>query len=119
MLSTLDKNSIKSFLALCRKEVQRGNCHLIQRKLNINGKIVTIKQALLDLGILKIETVWKYILELKEEDCVKVDFDYDIKRRSTNSEIYVFKKKINEKVAYIKLTYRSSGVICISFHESY
>lgn len=119
MLTAMDRDSIKSFLALCQKEIPKGNCYLIQRNLNINGRIINTKQALLELGILKEEMVWKYILTLKESECVKVDWDYDIKRRSVNGEIYVFKKIINDKLIYIKLTHRSSGIICISFHESY
>lgn len=118
LISTLDKETVKIFLKICRKEISRGNCHFINRTLNINGKLVTSKQALLEIGIMKKETIWNYVLELNETDCIKIDFDYD-KRRDNNSEIYIFKKRINRKDVYIKLTMRKIGVICISFHESY
>ena len=118
MYSTLDKEAIKIFLKLCHKEIARGNCHLVNRTLNINGKIISTKQALLDIGIMNKEQIWKHILELKETDCIKIDFDYN-KKMDNNSEIYVFKKMINKKSIYIKLTMRESGIICISFHESY
>ncbi len=117
MLSQLDKNSVKSFLTLCQKEIPKGNCYLVPRTLKVNGHLMTTKQALLDLGILDVKLVWKYILELKVEDCVKVDFDYDT-RRDTNSEVYVFKKVINGKLTYIKLTLRPNGIICLSFHHT-
>lgn len=118
MNSTLDKKTIELFLKISKKEIKKGNCHFINRNLNINGKKINSKQALLDIGIMKKETLWNYILELEESDCVKIDFDYN-KKMDNNTEIYVFKKLINKKEIYIKLTMRQSGVICISFHESY
>lgn len=118
MLSTLDKTAIKAFLAICKKEMKQGNCYFVNRTLIVNGKRITSKQALLDLGIMKKEQIWNYVLELKVTDCIKVDFDNNPKM-DMNSEIYVFKKIINKKTAYIKLTMRTKGIICISFHESY
>ena len=118
MLSQLDRNSVKSFLAICRREIPKGNCRFVQRKLKINGRIINSRQALLELGILNLKEAWEYVLTLKEEECVKVDFDYD-RSRDMNSEIYVFKKNLNNKIAYIKLTMKSSGIICLSFHEDY
>lgn len=118
MNTTLDKQTVRIFLRICHKEILKGNCHFINRNLNINGRIINSKQALLDIGILKKETIWEHILSLTENECIKIDFDYD-KKRDSNTEIYVFKKIINRKDVYIKLTMRESGVICISFHESY
>lgn len=118
MISTLDKSTISLFLTTCKKEIKKGNCHFINRNLIIKGKTVTSKQALLDLGIMNKKQIWSHILELCETDCIKIDFEKNPKR-DMNSEIYIFKKKINNKMVYIKLTMRSEGIICISFHESY
>lgn len=119
MLNTLDRSSIESFLNIARKEIKRKNCYLVNTEKRINGKKKNTKQMLIDLGIVKIDQVWEYVLELKTYECVKVDFDYD-SSRDTNCEIFVFKKIINHKVAYIKLTMRSnSRIICLSFHEDY
>lgn len=118
MTTALDIEATRIFLKMCKREISKGNCHLVNRTININGKIINSKQALLNLGIMKKEQIWNYILELKVEDCIKVDIDYN-KKMDNNTEIYVFKKIINKKEVYIKLTMRTSGVICISFHESY
>lgn len=117
-LNNINKKAIELFLKICRKEIAKGNCHFINRTLKINGYKIDAKQALLDLGIMKRNQIWQHILELKINDCIKIDFDYD-KKRDNNTEIYIFKKIINRKDVYIKLTMRPSGIICISFHESY
>lgn len=57
-------------------------------------------------------------MKLDIKDCVKVDRDRDY-RRDMNSEVYIFKKIINNKMVYIKLTMNDKGIVCISFHESY
>lgn len=119
MLSTLDLNTTDSFLKICRKEIKKKRCQFIgYRYLNINGKNVSAKQALLDIGIMKLQDIWDYILELKKEECIKIERDHD-HLRDMNSEIFIFKKIINTKKVYIKLTINSHGVICISFHEDY
>lgn len=86
--------------------------------LKVNNTYKNAKQLLINIGIMKINQIWEHILTLNVSDCVKVDFDYE-KRRDTNSEIFVFKKMINNKNVYIKLTMNEKGIICISFHESY
>lgn len=118
MLTTLDKNTIQIFLNICHKEISNGNCQLINRVLTINDKKITTKQSLLNIGITKKEQIWNHILTLEEKNCIKIDFDHD-RKRDTNSEIYIFKKNINKKDVYIKLTIRKVGIVCISFHESY
>lgn len=119
MLSTFTLDSVDSFLAICKREIPKGNCYFVgTRILNIKGKLISAKQALLDIGIMNTEEIWKYILELKKEECVKVDFDHN-PAMDMNSEIYIFKKTINNKIIYIKLTMRTKGIICISFHEDY
>lgn len=117
MISKLDKETVKTFLKICKKEILKGNCHFINRTYIKDDKKITSKQALLNIGIMKKEQIWQHVLELKETDCIKISFDKD-KKRDNNTEIYVFIKKINGKDIYIKLTMRESGVICISFHES-
>ena len=117
MLSTLDKNAVEIFLKLCKTEIKKGNCKFINyRKVKINGKVKNALQELFDIGIMKIEDIWNYVLDLDSSECFKISFDYD-KRRDNNSEIYEFIKIINKKKVYIKLTYRNK-VICLSFHES-
>lgn len=119
MVLKQDVEAVRYFLKICKKEVKKGNCYFVgNRIINMNGKFISAKQALLDIGIMNQKQIWEYILELKEEDCIKIDFDYDM-RRDTNCEIFVFKKKINRHLVYIKLTMRSSGIICISFHKDY
>lgn len=80
--------------------------------------MISAKQALIDIGIMKIEDIWHYILTLENKDCIKIERDRDYSR-DMNSEVYIFKKNINGKDVYIKLTMNDRGIICISFHESY
>ena len=118
MLSTMNLDAVKDFLKICRKEIPKGNCYFVNRILNVNGKKISSKQALINIEIINTKQIWDYILKLEPFECIKVDFDYDFKRDS-NSEIFVFKKNINKHVVYIKLTMRKKGIICISFHEDY
>ena len=119
MLSTLDLDTVNSFLKTCKNEIKKRNCYFVgYRKININGKIISAKQALIDIGIMKEKDIWNHILTLEKSDCVKIDRDRDY-FRDMNSEVYVFKKIISGKIVYIKLTMNDRGVICISFHESY
>ena len=119
MLSTLDLNIVNSFLKTCKNEIEKRNCYFVgYRKININGKVISAKQALIDIGIMREKDIWKHIQTLEAKDCIKIDRDRDYSR-DMNSEIYVFKKIINGIMVYIKLTINDRGVICISFHESY
>ena len=117
-ITEISKQSIKPFLNLCKKEIKKGNCKFINTRLiKVNGKYVSAKKELLDIGIFKEKEIWKYILGLEEKDCIDVSNDYDLKR-DFNTEMYEFIIYINGKKVYIKLTYRNK-VICLSFHESY
>jgi len=50
MLSTLDFETVNSFLKICKNEIKKRNCYFAgYRKLNINGKIISAKQALIDI----------------------------------------------------------------------
>ena len=73
---------------------------------------------MIDIGIMKEKDIWKHILALDVNNCVKIERDRDYSR-DMNSEVYVFLKRINGKMVYIKLTINERGIICISFHESY
>ena len=117
MLSPMNLDAVRSFLNICKREIPKGNCRFIKRNININGNIISSTQALLNIGIMNQKQIWEHVLNLTENDCVKVSLDYDYKR-DTNSEIFIFKKIINKKMVYIKLTMREIGIICISFHES-
>ncbi len=119
MLNTLNIDTVSTFLKICKKEIKKKNCYFVgYRTININGKKVSAKQALIDIGIMKLQDIWKHIINLDAKDCIKIDRDRDISR-DMNSEVYVFKKIINSKFVYIKLTMNDRGIICISFHESY
>ena len=119
MLSTLDIAAVSSFLKTCKKEIEKKNCYFVgYRSINIHGEKTSAKQALIDIGIMKVNDIWKHILNLEVNDCIKVDRDRDYSR-DMNSEVYIFQKNINSKIVYIKLTMNNRGVICISFHESY
>ena len=119
MLSTLDIDAVNSFLKTCKREIEKKNCYFAgYRTININGKRISAKQALIDIGIMKVQDIWKHILNLEAKDCIKVDRDRDY-NRDMNSEVYIFRKIINSKIVYIKLTMNDRGIICISFHESY
>lgn len=119
MLNTLDLDTVNLFLKTCKKEIDKRNCYFVgYRTININGKVISAKQALIDIGIMRGKDIWEHIRTLNSEDCVKVERDRDYSR-DMNSEVYVFKKNINSKLIYIKLTINERGVICISFHESY
>ncbi len=119
MLNALDIDAVNIFLKTCKREIEKKNCCFIgYRTLNINGKMVSAKQALIDIGIMKVQDIWKHIKNLEVKDYIKIDRDFDYSR-DMNSEVYVFKKIINDKLVYIKLTMNDRGIICISFHESY
>lgn len=119
MLSALDIDAVNTFLKICKREIQKRNCYFAgYRTININGKKISAKQALIDIGIMKVQDIWKHILDLEVNDCIKVDRDRDYSR-DMNSEVYIFRKMINSKIVYIKLTMNDRGIICISFHESY
>ena len=116
-MKLLTEDAVDTFLKICQREIKKGKCYFVgDRKIKSKNHYVSAKQALLDLGIMRKEEIWNYVLQLTKKDCIKVDFDYDLKR-DFNSEMYIFKKEIHSKIAYIKLTMRPSGIICLSFHE--
>jgi len=105
-------------LQIASKEIKKGNRLFIDyRYINSNGKFVSAKQGLLDIGIVKSKDIWDHILKLRAEECFRVSMDYDIKR-DMNSEIFEFLKIINKKKVYIKLTMNDIGIVCLSFHIS-
>lgn len=116
-LSEISRQAIKPFLNLCKKEIKKGNFQFINtRFVKVNKKLITTRQALMDIGITKEKEIWKYVLDLEEKDCIDVSHDHDFKR-DFNTEMYEFIIYINDKKVYIKLTYRNK-VVCLSFHES-
>ena len=43
-------DAVKYFLKICKKEIAKGNCYFAgYRVININGKKISAKQALIDL----------------------------------------------------------------------
>ena len=116
MLSSLDLSAVTSFLKTAHKEIDKNNvCFVSYRNVQYDGKIINAKQALLDIGIVKISEVWNYIKDLKPSDCFRISRDRD-NSRDFNSEMYEFKKIINRKIVYIKLTINNRGLLCLSFH---
>ncbi len=121
MLSTLDETALRHFLKISKDLIKSRKRTIVPRDYEINGEIINYKQAIIDIGIVKIEDVWNYVLDLEESECIDVSEDNDY-RRDFNSEIFEFIKEINGKAVYIKLTLRTSNnndiLVCLSFHES-
>ena len=118
-LSKLDEFAVNSFLITAKKLIHEDKKQFVwYRELNINGKILTAKQALYDIGIFHEKELWNYILELNPTELIKIDMDRD-SHRDYNSEMFIFIKKINHNDVYIKLTINRKGLLCLSFHESY
>lgn len=116
MLSVLDKDAVSLFLKIANKEIDRNNVYFVgYRMIESNGRIVNAKQALLDIGITNIKEIWSCIKKLEVCDCFRISRDRDSKR-DYNSEMYEFKKFINKKLVYIKLTINDRGLLCLSFH---
>lgn len=120
MITTLDNTAVKSFFKIAKELIRRKKYKIIPRTYNLDDVRVNYKEAIIRIGIIRIESIWNYILELKEEDCFRISKDIDLSR-DTNSEVFEFIKVINGKRVYIKLTLKNDGddkVICLSFHES-
>ena len=116
MLSSLDLAAVNSFLITARKEIDKNNAYFVYyRNVKSGNKVVNARQALLDIGIIKISEIWYHIKELQPSDCFRISRDRDFSR-DFNAEIYEFKKIINRKNVYIKLTINDKGLLCISFH---
>lgn len=116
MLSILDLSAVNTFLKMANKEIDNNNVYFVgYRSVEYNNKIVNARQALLDIGIVKEKEIWDYVKELKVDNCFRISKDRD-SRRDYNTEIYEFKKIINRKLVYIKLTINNRGLLCLSFH---
>ena len=116
MLSSLDLAVVNAFLITARREIDKNNAYFVYyRNVKSGNKVVNARQALLDIGIIKISEIWNYIKELQPSDCFRISRDRDFSR-DFNAEIYEFKKIINRKNVYIKLTINDKGLLCISFH---
>lgn len=121
MLSTLNKSAVKCFLKLSKELIKKKKRYIVPRDYDLNGRVISYKQAFIELGIINKDDIWNYILDLCEEDCFDVSNDRDTKY-DMNSEMFEFIKEINGKNVYIKLTLRTSDnndiLVCLSFHES-
>ena len=121
MLTTLDNAALKYFLKISKDLIKKRKRIIVPRDYIINGEIINYKQAIIDIGIVKTDDVWNYVLDLKESECINVSIDHD-RKRDFNSEMFEFVKNINGKDVYIKLTLRTSRnndiLVCLSFHES-
>ena len=116
MLGSLDLAVVNLFLITARREIDKNNAYFVYyRNVKSGNKVVNARQALLDIGVIKISEIWNYIKELQPSDCFRISRDRDFSR-DFNAEIYEFKKIINRKNVYIKLTINDKGLLCISFH---
>lgn len=116
MLGSLDLAVVNLFLITARREIDKNNAYFVYyRNVKSGNKVVNARQALLDIGIIKISEIWNYIKELQPSDCFRINRDRDFSK-DFNAEIYEFKKIINRKNVYIKLTINDKGLLCISFH---
>lgn len=118
-LTKLDEFAVNAFLNTSKRLIHENKKEFAwYRRLDINGKVISARQALYDIGILNEKQLWNYVLELTYSELLYIDMDND-RRRDFNSEMYIFIKKINGKDVYIKLTINRRGLLCLSFHESY
>lgn len=116
MLSVLDKNSVAIFLKTAIKEIEKNNVYFVgYRIVESNGKHINAKQALLDIGIHSTKEIWSHIKTLEVDDCFRISRDRDF-TRDFNTEMFEFKKNINKKKVYIKLSINERGLLCLSFH---
>ena len=116
MLSSLDLAAVNLFLITARKEIDKNNAYFVYyRNVKSGNKVVNARQASLDIGIIKISEILNHIKELQPSDYFRISRDRDFSR-DFNAEIYEFKKNINRKNVYIKLTINDKGLLCISFH---
>lgn len=115
-LSTLDYASAESFLKMAAREINNNNVYLVPFKY-IKGRRVRTVQLLNKIGLKSPNDIWNYILTLTKEDCIDISFDHDISR-DYNTKMYEFKKEINNKKVYIKLTIRNK-LVCMSFHTDH
>ena len=116
MLGSLDLAVVNLFLITARREIDKNNAYFVYyRNVKSGNKVVNARQALLDIGIIKISEIWNYIKELQPSDCFRISRDRDFSK-DFNAEIYEFKKIINRKNVYIKLSINDKGLLCISFH---
>ena len=116
MLSSLDLAAVNLFLITARKEIDKNNAYFVYyRNVKSGNKVVNARQASLDIGIIKISEILNHIKELQPSDYFRISRDREFSR-NFNAEIYEFKKNINRKNVYIKLTINDKGLLCISFH---
>lgn len=83
-----------------------------------SGRNVNWLEAILDIGLTEIEQVWQEVLQLTPNHYVEGPVD-DFNRPSEGKIIWIFKKKINGVMTYIKLKIDNRGCVCLSFHEDW
>lgn len=75
-------------------------------------------EALLDIGIANVERAWDEILTLSPHHYFRgPSIDYD--RPNDKTQIYEFKKEVNEIIVYIKLKIDNRGCVCMSIHKDW
>ena len=109
MLSTFNLESVDIFLKICKREIEKGNCYFVLRTLTIKGKIITAKQALINIGIVKEKEIWQHILSLKASDCVKIEKDEDYKRAFDNLKVINMSLQENKSLKHTNKSYK--GII--------
>jgi hypothetical protein len=107
------------FLYEVKKLVSQGRRQFVKRQgYNVpDGRTINYVQALLELDIADVDEAWEYVLSLTPahyHSGPKKDRD-----RPDGSDVWVFKRKINNINTYIKLKTDERGCICISFHRDW
>ena len=98
MLSSLDLAAVNLFLITARKEIDKNNAYFVYyRNVKSGNKVVNVRQASLDIGIIKISEILNHIKELQPSDYFRISRDREFSR-NFNAEIYEFKKIINRKM---------------------
>ncbi|WP_407270771.1 hypothetical protein [Radiobacillus sp. PE A8.2] len=111
--------NVRAFLYEAKKLVSVGRKVFIKRKGYElpDGTQINYLQALLDLDIGNIDEAWGYVLSLSPNHYHAGPIpDRD---RPDSNDMWVFKRKINDIDAYIKLKIDNRGCVCISFHEDW
>jgi hypothetical protein len=114
-----DFNAKKAFLREAKQLISMGEKDFIKRTYDHpNGKKINWKEALLEIGLTSPNQVWEEALKLTPTDYVDGPC-IDIDRPKDGKVIWIFKKKVNGVLTYIKMKIDHRGCVCLSFHEDW
>lgn len=120
MEKLLARPNSTAFLREAKKLISNGKNDFIPRTYDHpSGKKVRWKEALLDIGLTEVKQMWDETLKLTPNDyfdgpCV------DINRPHEGKVVWIFKKRVNGFITYIKLKIdHRRGCVCLSFHADW